>query len=202
MTDPKNTVRFSQARLNDRQVTEMIGLARGLIADKQLNDAEVEYFYKWLAASEGAVENPLLSKLFDRISEILSDDIVDDDERAELISTLNSLCNNDFEIGEMLKATTLPLCSPEPHIAFDQTRFTFTGTFSFGTRKQCETAVINRGATAGSLTKSTDYLVIGEYATDAWQQSSFGRKIEKGMGWRDAGHPISIISEVYWRSKI
>jgi hypothetical protein len=41
--------------------------------------------------------------------------------------------------------------------------------------------------------------VIGEYATDAWQNSSFGRKIEKAVAMREAGSPISIVSEAHWR---
>ena len=35
------------------------------------------------------------------------------------------------------------------------------------------------GGVSGSLTKQTDVLVIGEYATDSWRQSSYGAKIEK-----------------------
>lgn len=202
MKDPKTTTGYSRARLDDRQVTELIGLSRGLLADGQLNDAEIEYLYKWLSASQGATRNPIIGMFVDRIEQILEDDIIDDDERADLISALNELCGNEFEIGEALKATTLPICKPAPTVDFDGRRFTFTGTFTFGSRRECEAAVLNLGADAGALTQKTNFLVIGEYATDSWQQSSFGRKIEKAVDFRTRGLPISIITELHWRSAL
>lgn len=192
---------YSRARLDDRQITELIGLARGITADGALNDGEIEYLHKWLAASEGATANPIVCALGRRIEEALADGVVDDDERADLLSTLHQFAGGDFEVGEALKPTTLPLCNPAPDVAFDG-RFTFTGTFVFGSRRDCESAVIERGATAGSLTKATKFLVIGEYATDSWAQSSWGRKIEKAAELRSSGVPISIICEQHWRTHL
>ena len=40
-------------RISARQVDELIGLARGLVADGQLNDAEVRFLHTWLAANAG-----------------------------------------------------------------------------------------------------------------------------------------------------
>lgn len=200
MTDPSDKLKFRKSEITDRQTSELIGLARGLVADGQLNDLEIEYLLKWLAASESSTSNPLLSKVFNKLSDALSDGIVDDDERAELISTLNSLCANDFEVGELLKATTLPLDTPPPKISFIGKRFTFTGTFTYGKRRECEAAVERLGATAGPLNKSTAFLVIGEYATDSWAQSSWGRKIEKAMEMQSKSVDVAIVSEAHWRT--
>lgn len=186
--------------LDGRQVSEVIGLARGIIADDKVNDKEAEYLYKWLAAQKNVSNNPLVNRLFERVDEIFSDAVVDDDERADLFDILNRLTASDFEVGELLKSTTLPLCEPAPDIEFDGNRFCFTGTFVFGQRKDCVKAVAERGGVEGSLVQSTDFLVIGEYATDSWKHSSFGRKIEKAVGWRENGIPISIVSEAHWRS--
>ena len=71
----------------------------------------------------------------------------------ELLETLNRFVHRDFELGESLKATSLPLNDPEPDLVFPEHRYCFTGTFTFGQRKQCEQAVIDRGGTAGSLTQ-------------------------------------------------
>lgn len=192
--------KFNNARLNDRQVTELIGIARGLIADGYLADAEILYLRKWLAASETINQNPLLGKLSERIEQVLSDDIIDDDERAEIFEALHGLTGDEFELGEVLKPTTLPLCSPAPNVSFDGNRFTFTGAFVFGKRKDCEKAMSDRGGSAGSLRKDTSFLVIGEYASDDWIHSTYGRKIERAVELRDAGTPIRIISEQHWRS--
>ena len=200
MSDPRNTARFRRSDISDRQVSELIGLSRGLLADGQLVDSEVEYLYKWLAASEVASSNPVLATLFNRLTVIMSDNMVDDDERADLLSTLNQLCGEDFEVGELLKPTTLPLCSPPPEIEFMDRRFAFTGTFTFGSRKECESAAKALGASTASVSGKTDFLIIGDYATDAWKQSSWGRKIEKAVELRDQGRPISIVAETHWKN--
>jgi len=204
MTEPYNSLRntYGRARLDDRQVTELVGLARGLLADDFLSDDEIFFLRKWLAASEGVTNNPLLATFSQKLEQVLEDGIVDDEERADLFHFLKSLCANDVEIGEALQATSLPLCSPAPTLAFPGMRYCFTGSFVFGTRKDCEAAIMERGGEAGSLTKKTNFLVIGEYATDSWSQSSWGRKIEKAAKMRHEGTPIHIVSEQHWRSAL
>jgi NAD-dependent DNA ligase len=64
--------------------------------------------------------------------------------------------------------------------------------------KDCKRAVENAGGFEVSLKKATDYLVIGNYATDSWIHSSYGRKIEKAMEMKQKGHHIKIISESHW----
>lgn len=194
--------RYHRARLDDRQITELIGLARGLIADGHLNDPEIEYLEKWLVASEGVTRNPVIADLVRRISEARADGQIDDDERADLQNVLEKLTGSeDFEIGEALKSSTLPLCVPAPEISFRGRSFAFTGTFVYGSRKDCETAVKERGGTAGSVRLDTAFLVIGQYASDDWTQSSYGRKIEKAVEYRDTrGQPLHIVSEEHWQS--
>ncbi|PDT38613.1 NAD-dependent DNA ligase [Rhizobium sp. M10] len=185
-------------RITSRQVDELIGLARGLVADGNINQAEVEFLEKWLVANAGISDLPILSTLFYRVRDILSDGVVDEEEKAELLDTLNRFSNRDFELGETLKATTLPLCAPAPILSFEGRTYCFTGTFNYGQRKHCEAAVTERGASAGSLTQRTNVLVIGMYATDSWKHSSFGNKIMNAVEYRLKGFPISIVSEEHW----
>ena len=192
--------RFGHERISQRQVDELIGIARGLCADSQLNDSEVEFLEKWLAANVGITGHPVVATLYRRVSDIMADGVVDQDERLDLFSTLNAFSDTTFELGEVMKPGTLPLCSPPPLLSFVGKSYCFTGTFSFGGRNQCHEAVELRGATAGSLTRKTDFLVIGDYATESWKHSSFGHKIEKACDMRDSGIPISIVSEQHWAS--
>jgi NAD-dependent DNA ligase len=143
----------------------------------------------------------VISRLYELIDEILRDGFVDDDEREQLFDTLNALGDTTFELGEVLKPTTLPLCDPPPEVSFAGMRFCFTGTFNLGRRQDCERAAEERGGFAGSLTQDTDYLVIGAYVTDSWRHSSFGNKIVKAVEMRDEKSvPISIVSEQHWAS--
>lgn len=176
----------------------MIGIARGIAADGSVNQAEVEFLQKWLVANLDISDQPLLRTLYRRVNEILSDGVVDEEEKGELLDTLNRFSNRDFELGETLKSTTLPLCQPAPSLTFAGKHYCFTGTFNYGQRKHCEKAVVDRGAAVGGLTQKTNVLVIGVYATDSWKHSSFGHKIMNACDLRAKGLPISIVSEEHW----
>lgn len=194
--------RFGEDRIASRQIDELIGLARGIAADGMINIREAEFLQKWLAANQGISDQPMIRVLFARVSEMLGDNMLDTEESAELLDTLNRFSNRDFELGEVLKSTTLPFCRPAPELAFAGRSYCFTGTFSYGQRKHCEAAVLERGALCTSLTQKTDVLVIGVYATESWKHSSFGNKILKATEWRDAGKPIHIVSEEHWASHL
>lgn len=185
-------------RITSRQIDELIGIARGLVADNAINPTEVEFLQKWLAANAVISDQPVIRVLYKRVTEILVDGLVDADEKAELLDTLNRFSNRDFELGEVLKATTLPLCDPAPPLAFAGRRYCFTGTFNYGQRKHCEEAVTQRGGSVGGITKQTNVLVIGIYATESWKHSSYGNKIAKACELRDEGLPISIVAEPHW----
>lgn len=191
--------RVNNDRLTGRQIDELIGISRGLIADGQVNEAEAEFLQKWLAANLGVSDQPIIRVLYQRVAEILGDGIYDADEKAELFDTLGRFTIGDFELGEVLKPTSLPLCRPAPTLTFRGKRYCFTGTFNYGQRKDCEAATVERGADVGGITKKTDVLVIGAYATDSWKHSSFGNKIMQAVEWRDGGLPISIVAEEHWR---
>jgi NAD-dependent DNA ligase len=196
--DERALNRVNSDRLQSRQVDELIGLARGLIADGSINSAEVHFLENWLVANLSVSLQPLIATLYDRIRAILSDGVADPEECKDLFAALSAFTAGDAELGEASKATSLPLCQPPPTIKFERMAYCFTGTFSFGQRKHCEEAVISRGGAGGSLTKSTNYLVIGAYATESWKHSSFGNKILKAVEMRSSGAPISIIAEEYW----
>jgi NAD-dependent DNA ligase len=196
--DDKFYNRVGGVRISSRQIDELIGLARGIAADGALSQAEVEFLQKWLAANVEISDQPVIRTLYRRINEILSDGVLDADEGAELLETLNSFSNRDFELGEVLKSTTLPLSDPAPELTFADRIYCFTGTFSYGQRKHCEKAVVDRDGSCAGLSQKTNVLVIGVYATESWKHSSFGNKILKASEWRDAGLPIAIVSEKHW----
>jgi len=190
--------RVGSDRITSRQIDEMVGLARGIAADGIINQSEVEFLQKWLAANIAISDQPMIRRLYDRVNTIMADEIADAEECRDLLGTLNDFSNRDFELGEVLKATTLPLCDPAPVLRFDGRRYCFTGTFNYGGRRDCEDAIVARGGSAGSLTQKTDVLVIGVYATESWKHSSFGTKIVKAVDWRESGLPIAIVSEDHW----
>jgi NAD-dependent DNA ligase len=189
---------YGRARLDDRQINELLGLCRGLTADGVINQAEVEFLQKWLVANTAITSNPVISNLFHRVNDMLSDGILDSEESRELLETLQKFSGGNFELGEILKSSTIPFDDPEPEILFEGRHFCFTGTFAFGSRTQCEAAVEGRGAVVRPLTMATNFLVIGIYATDSWSHSAYGRKIEKAVEFKAKGVPIHIVGEQHW----
>jgi NAD-dependent DNA ligase len=202
LVDEPTLNRLNNDRLQSRQVDELIGLARGLIADEAINSGEVEFLEKWLVSNLAIAHQPLIATLYERVREILADGYVDADECADLLAALTAFTAGKTELGESSKSSSLPLCNPAPNLKFDGVTYCFTGTFSYGQRKHCEHATAARGASCGSLTKRTDFLVIGSYATDSWKHSSFGNKILKAVDMRSAGEPISIVSEAHWAASL
>ena len=198
MTEEQRLNFVGQDRITSRQVDELVGLARGIAADGSVNRAEVEFLQKWLAANLAISDQPLIRRLYTRVNEVLADGIADADECRDLLDTLNSFASRDFELGEVLKSSSLPLCDPAPSLRFTGRRYCFTGTFNFGQRKACEAAVVERGGDAGSLTQRTNVLVVGMYATESWKHSAFGTKIIKAVDMRESGVPICIVSETHW----
>ncbi|HEX8215373.1 MAG TPA: BRCT domain-containing protein [Allosphingosinicella sp.] len=190
--------RYGAERIVARQIDELTGLARGLCADGILNQAEVEFLQGWLANNQAITGNPVIADLYSRVAEVLFDGRFDDDEHKELFEALQHFSGNDIESGEALKSTKLPLCNPPPSLSFAGRTYCFTGTFSYGRRPVCEQAVLDRGGGCGSLTRKTDVLVIGIYATESWKHSSFGHKIMKAAEMRDGGVPVSLVSEEHW----
>lgn len=152
----------------------------------------------WLIQNSHS-QNPVIINLLEKVASMLEDGILDQEESSELLTILRSISGEKTEIGEVAKASTLPICVPVPEIKFTNSSFLFTGTCAFGTRKQCQEAIeVLGGINAKSVTKNLNYLIIGTYVTDSWAHESFGRKIEKATGYRDSGIAISIVTEEHW----
>lgn len=200
MAQFKDTLRYNRARLTDRQIDKLIGLAKGITADHVVNEEEAKFLRKWLIANKSIKNDSLLDSLFLRVEEMLSDDTLNKQESKELLEILKNFTGGHFEMGEVAKSSTLPLDTPQPKIFFPKKRFCFTGTFQFGNRKACELVVNELGGVTGSLTTETDYLVVGTYATDDWIHSIYGRKIEKALAMKKQKSSIAIISEKHWSS--
>lgn len=190
--------RFNRKSIQDRQVDTLLGLAQGITADGRVDQSEAEALMTWLRQNSGT-DNPLILNLLDKVSAMLEDDLLDDEESAELLDLLRKLTGEPSAVDEIAKATALPLDDPFPELVFSGRQFLFTGTFAFGTRKDCHSAVEALGGiNAKGVTKSVNYVVLGTYVTDSWAHERYGRKIEKAMEYRASGVPLAIVSEQFW----
>lgn len=190
--------RFNRKNIQDRQIDTLIGLSKGITADGKVDQAEAEFLMTWLIQNRHS-ENPIIVNLLEKVESMLADGVLDDEESRELLSLLQKLSGDWSELGEIGKPTSLPLDDPPPAINFENKIFLFTGTFAFGTRRQCQAAIEQLGGiNASSVNKSVNYLILGTYVTDSWVHETYGRKIEKAIEYRNLGIPIAIITEEHW----
>ncbi|MEW8437597.1 MAG: BRCT domain-containing protein [Candidatus Thiodiazotropha taylori] len=191
--------KFNRKNIQDRQIDTLIGLCKGLVADGNVDQAEAEFLRTWLIQNSQATDNPIILNLLAKIDAMLADGILDSEESQELLALLHQFTGEPSIAGELAKASTLPVDDPLPNVVFEGKLFLFTGTCAFGTRKQCKEVVESLGGVnATGVTKKLNYLVLGTYVTDSWAHESYGRKIEKAMEYRNAGVPLSIITEEHW----
>lgn len=194
---------FNADRLEDRATTELIGIAKGLIADGVLNEQEATFLVQWLEQNSTFSSWPF-DVINKRVAQMLEDGVIDAEERTELLSILQSLVG-EKPVAEHISsfATTLPLTSPVPEISFKGKTFCFTGKFAFGQRKDCEKAVADAGGIPkGSVTTSLDYLVVGLMGNEDWAHSTFGRKIQQAIDFNAKGRNIAILAEDAWANAL
>jgi len=191
--------RYNHKRLNDRTIDEMIGLSRGILADNIINKEEAAFLKSWMEANIAYCNDPIINNLYCRIHEMLIDDIIDNDEQAELIDLMRNFTGETTAGHHEKLATTLPLSKPTPRVEFPSCRFCLTGKFAYGPRRICEEVIIERGGTVISgITYELDYLVIGTLCSPDWVHTAYGRKIEKAVQYQKNKVDLSIITEDTW----
>lgn len=195
------TTHLSTKIKKDRATDEVIGLCRGILADGEVNEQEAKFLLDWINRSAPIDEYPF-NILRDRISTVLLDGVLDDDEQLELIDLFMKI------IGEPVirveDRPDLSFRSSAPATPFTMEKIneikgkviTLTGEFELGKRSEIVQLIENKGAVfKKSLTKKTEYLVIGNIGSEHWRHSSFGRKIESALKYKQQGVSIEIIAE-------
>lgn len=210
------TERLGKARLQSRDITELIGLCKGVLADGVVSLQEAVFLLQWLEDHRNITDLWPASVLYASMDRMLEDGELARDEESELLRLLVEITGVPIRVeitthltqGKAVErnlntSTTLPLNEPEEGLVFPERNFVLTGHFSFGTRAECESKVRGLGGfTQKGVTKKTNYVVVGEVGSESWAHSSFGRKIEKAIYLRDRGQSIFIVHEPMWRSAV
>jgi hypothetical protein len=183
-----------------RNITEAIGLMRGVLADGNVNKAEAEFMLGWILSQDKLCSDPILRPLLTLLHRACESDRAFSDNEGALLGELLSLVGGT----ELIPARTTSLSSthfltPPPPAVRHKSTFVLTGTFRVGARSEVEEIVSALGGfVASNITQSTDFLIVGEKASPDWANPSFGRKIEAAHALVGRGFPIAIISETHW----
>lgn len=194
---------FRSEAVIDRQIDELIGIAKGVIADGHVCKPEAEFLVRWMETNRQASRLWPATVLYPRLTAILADGMIDEMEESELLQLLvHTVGGNAPARGEASMSTELPYTKPPPMIEFKGHTFCFTGKFYSGTRSWCEDQVAMRGAQCCAISRQLTYLVIGEIGSRDWIHSTHGRKIEKAIQYNESGCSIGIIGEQYWHAAL
>lgn len=185
-----------------RDIDRLHGICEFALSDGCIEPDEAKWIFEWLTAHAEILDTWPANILYDRLTAMLADGVLDQDEQRDLLDIVMQIARPTQEDGTRA-ASTLPLNAPPPPIEFSGRSFCFTGVFDFGSRAQCQAAVERLGGiVADGITKKLHYLVIGNVGSEMWRHSTFGSKIAKAVEYRDAGISLQIISETHWVASI
>lgn len=181
-------------------MAEMLGLAKGVLADGVVSEDEAMALINWADGHPDVILAWPCNVLYRRLRKVFDDGHASAEEREELRGLLSELVGGESGmVGGETASSGLPLDHPPPLIEVPDRVFVFTGRFAYGTRGACEDAVKRIGGWAEPrVTQQTDYLVVGTFASRDWLQTSYGRKILKGVEYREKYSRPSIVAEQHW----
>jgi hypothetical protein len=188
------------ARLADRDVDELLGICKGVVADGSVNEAELRFIVSWVEAHPTLGSTWPCCQIAERIESALADAELTAEEANEIGAFLRAIVAPVQDPAELhFRTATLPLDAPTTPIEFLGKRFCFTGTFAMGHRGVCADQTEERGAiVVPSPTQELDYLVVGAFRTEAWIHSTHGRKIERAVELRAMFGRLKIVGEEVW----
>lgn len=191
---------YSAGRRTERDLDTLVGICKGILADRKVNAAEIASLKIWFERHGDVFKKGLGASIFERIKRIYEDGIVTDEEQEDFRVFLEQAVEGGPAQDKAIDAKTSKFFDdPAPAVIFADNHFCFTGQFLSGSRAWCQKEVTTRyGIISDNVTLQTHYLVVGALASADWVSQAWGRKIQKAADYRKRGASIKIIGEGHW----
>lgn len=153
-----------------------------IVSTGELTDSDILSIRYWMDDNKHLSGNYPFDSIYSIIDNILSDGVIDPEERQLLLSTLQ-----DEKI-----------CNPAPFLikSLAGCHICLTGNFSFAKRKEIESLLIQYCAfIEKNTTTKTDYVFVGGLGSNDWAYGNYGNKIKRAKELQELGHRILIFSE-------
>lgn len=178
------------------------GLCHGILADGIVSDKEVYDLNAWLAENDHLNTYYPYDEIRSLLLSIVSDNRIEEEEVIVLKAYFKQFVKlEDAEVQKQIESETLDvniagLCTSEPNVEFTGKTFCVTGVLKRGNRETLQSDIRKLGGIpTDSISKKTDYLIVGDNGNPAWAFSCYGRKVEKALSLRKEGHTITLIHE-------
>lgn len=173
----------------------------GIASDGEISVQELNGLSTWLEEHTHLKRCWPYDEIDSLITNVLADNKISEDEHRMLMSFFGefvSILDNKTVVSPVfLEGTNIVgLCAVCPEIAFADAVFCLTGESHKYSRSEFEKLISSLGGKASAnVTKKINYLVVGSNGNPCWAYACYGRKVEKVVELRKAGHPILIIHE-------
>ncbi|MBN7827362.1 BRCT domain-containing protein [Bowmanella dokdonensis] len=187
----------------EAKINEFLGVLQGVVADGSVNRQEFDFLIGWLRENDVVEDDWLVEQVVSRANQIMSDGIVTQGELTEFGDLVKQLTGYQFNETGSAECSSIAYLEDSIEKIEQDSLICFTGTFVSGSRRILEGLAVSKGLKPKNrITKSLNYLVIGELVTPDWRFQSYGRKIEQAVKYREEGIPIKILSEKNWTQLI
>ena len=130
------------SRRTVRDLCEMLGVVKGVLADGRLVEEEAHALAAWMNAHKDVMRTYPGRVVGERLQSIFRDGVIDEMERRDLRDLLEDMVGGaPGLIGDVTAPTDLPLYDPPPTVEVTDRVFVLTGRFAFGPRGVCENAL-------------------------------------------------------------
>ncbi len=185
-------------------IQQLQGILHGLLADNQLSPVEIDKLNSWIEEHTFLRGTYPFDEVDSLLVSVLADGIITQDEINMLIAYFGNFVDtkisyniNEFDIKTLQNNYSVSgICAVSPEIILEKKTYCFTGTSNKATRKEIADLIQSKGGIFhNSITKKTDYLIVGNDGNPCWAFSCYGRKVEKAMQERKKGSKIIIVHE-------
>lgn len=168
-----------------KALQELQGFLLGITADNILVESEVLSLKSWLDKHSDLSGNYPFDRVFSAIEKALEDDYLSAEELDDLLVLFK-----DF-------SSPVESCSCKTiNFDFSEKTICLSGDFEYGAKKEIEDIFIKSGAICrSSVSKKTDYVVVGSCGSSNWSCGNYGSKIKKALELQSQGCEIKIIKE-------
>lgn len=183
----RSTVKNYLDDLNCSQITlatqVLAGILKGISCDKEITQAECVKLREWLYDNNYLRGHFPFDKIMSTLDNVLSDDIVTQEETNYMLSQLDELLNP----VENLKGVIYDV--KDKHICL-------SGNFAYGQKSAVEQYISQRGGIVeDAVKKSTEYLIVGTLECDSYSNGKYGTKVKKAIEYNQKGCNITILKE-------
>lgn len=177
------------------------GMVGGIAADGKITEDELHVLSGWMDEHEQLKGCWPYDELESILLAVQADGKIDETEHEQLLAFFSDFVDfgqhrvADLSIKE-LAAPIKGCCAVCPEVSFKGSTFCVTGSSTRGTRRELAALIEGLGGrVSSSVTKNTDYLVVGADGNPAWAFACYGRKVEQAMTYRKQGCPITLVHE-------